>query len=141
MGREKSEGKRERNEALYLVYKRIKSEHPELSEPEIAELARNAPQERLWVPFYSVYRILRRIRRNEQEKERREARKGLYEVVKQTYDKLKEQRMFRDKSRPAYFLTSFIIAEPAKGFYISQASALRIIWEMRKEKQKRWRRK
>lgn len=141
MGREKSEGKIARNEALYLEYKRIKGEHPELPEPEIAELVRNAPQPRLWVPFFSVYRIVRRIRRDEQEKERREARKGLYAVVKQAYDKLKTQRMFREKSRPAYFLTSFIIAEPAKGFYISQASALRIIWEMRKEKQKKWRKK
>lgn len=141
MGRQKSEHKKERNEALYMAYKRIRSERLDLPEEEVVRLAIHAPQPRMWVPFNSVYRILRRIIYKREGEERRDARKGLRDDIERCYENLRRLRMFSGKGRPAYFIASFIIAEPSHGFYISIASAVRIISEMRKEKQRLWRRK
>lgn len=123
--------KNERDEALYQQFKKVWAQNPELSYDEAVEMAIHSRQPRLWVSFYGIYRLLLKILYNSRNGTKRKAKCGLEETVRNAYLRLKKQPIFRDAS--AYFLAAFIIAEPAKGFYISHAYAKKIIWKVRKQ--------
>lgn len=137
----KSEHKKARNEALYNEYKKVMREKTCLSEDEAIDIVLSSPQPRMWVPFNSAYKILRQILYGKNNPEKRVARSSLTEDIKAAYTKLSAHRLFRQKKRPAYFLTSFILAEPSCGFYLSHARAKIIIDSIRIERQRAWREK
>ena len=127
--------KKQRDEALYAQFKKTWGEHPELSSDEVIKLVLKSPQPRLWVSFNGVYRILRKILYNSWTEPKRIARYGLVAEVERKYRRLKQQPVFRDAS--AYFLAAFIIAEPSRGFYLSQGSAYNIIRRTRNAHKRR----
>ena len=120
-----------RDEALYAQFKKIWRDNPSLPFNEVIKLVLKSPQPRLWVSFYGVYRILQKILYGSRRGPKRKSRRGLEEEIERKYRALKRQPIFRDAS--AYFLASFIIAEPSRGFYLSEASAYRIILRIQKK--------
>jgi len=116
----------QRNEALYRQFKETWKRYPSLNYDQVIELVLKSPQPRMWAGFISVYNRLRRILYNSKKELTVPAKSGLEKEVLEKYNKLIQQPIFR-KASP-YFLTSFIIAEPSTGFYISPAYAKRIVW-------------
>ncbi len=136
MERLKSEQTKLRNAALYESYKNALRSSKCITHQQAVRMALNAPQARLWVPFYCVYRILLRFTKRQVRPPKRSARQALlYEVITK-YDALRNKRQFKDA--PLSLLASFVIAEPSNGFYISEAQAERIIRSMRKKQQTTW---
>lgn len=124
--------KKERDEALYEQYKRIFREC-DAGTPynKIVEMTVNSPQPRMWVSFHGVYRLLRKICYNHGRGQYRAARSGLEDEVRIKYNRLRSNQFFKNAS--LYFLTSFIIMEPSRGFHISHSHAKRVLWKVRKE--------
>lgn len=123
--------------ALYKAYKEAFASGKEVTHAQAIKMALHSPQPKLWVPFYGVYRALLRIVRGSRQAPKSEARKHLLSEVERKYRMLSEKRMFKGAS--LFFITSFIIAEPSTGFYISEAHAKRIIWRIRKKQRALWR--
>lgn len=116
----------QRDEALYQEFKRIWKENPQLTYDEVIDRVLVAPQPRMWVGFFGVYHRLKRILYSSRKGLINKAKLGLEDEVARKYERLKKMYIFRDAS--PYFLVSFIIAEPAIGFFVSKAYAKRIIW-------------
>lgn len=139
MKRPESDLRVPRNEAIYATYKRIMKEHPEFTNEEVIRAILESPQPRMWVSFYGVYRTLLRIVYNSRKAPLNKSRERLETDVRERYERLKEKRIFKDAS--LFFITSFIIAEPAKGFYMSPSRIIKTIGEVRKEHQRKWKKK
>ena len=122
--------KEERDEAVYATFKRVWASCPHLSYDEAIDKAINTEQPRLWASFHGVYRVLRKILYNHGNGLIGKYKPGLEEEVRVKYNRLKRQPIFREAS--PYFLAAFIVSQPSKGFYISHATAKRIIWKIRK---------
>lgn len=127
--------RKERDEALYAQFKKVWKENPQLSHDEVIQKVLESPQPRMWVSFWGVYRHLRKILYGSFRSPKRKHRDGLEAEIEKKYRMLKRQPIFRSAS--AYLLAAFIIAEPSKGFYLSPASAYRIIWRTRKAHNRR----
>lgn len=125
-----------RDEAFYREYKKALAGKGVVTHMEAINIALRAPQPRMWVTFYGVYRMLLHIVYQSRKKPKAAARQGLEKEVAAKYRILRNQRAFKDAS--LFFLTSFIISEPSVGFYISPTHAQRIVWRMRKKHQMRW---
>ena len=126
-----------RNEALYNSFKKVLRENPALSEDEAITIALKDRQPCLWVSFFGVYRIVLGLKKGMGKEQKNRSRKTVVDIVRKKYNRLKDSQAFRKAS--CLFLTSFIIAEPENGFFISESYAKKIIWKMRKIKQAAWR--
>lgn len=131
--RGKSEHRELRDEALYEAYKKIRSTFPMLSFDEQIEKALTAKQPRMWVSFYGVYRILLKIIAQKSVTYKKNTRNSLAHDIETKYRRLLASPYMKNAS--AYFLTSFIIAEPSSGFYVSHSYAKRIIFNTIRKKQ------
>lgn len=89
------------------------------------KMAINAPQPRHWLSFWGVYRIVSSLKRGQHGKRKGIHAKEIEREIAMLYEKVRQKRIHRDKS--VYELTSFIIAEPAIGFYITEGYARRLI--------------
>lgn len=141
MKRSKSEIREARDEALYATFKTVLRENPELSYDEAVRKTMETRQPHMWVSFYGVYRTLLRIKKGMNGRKKPNAhlaKAHLEEEVERKYRKLSSSGFMKDAS--AFFLASFIIAEPSKGFYLSYIYAKKIISQRRKMHQRRWRR-
>lgn len=130
--------RRMRDEALYAAFKRALADDPRLTENEALRIALREKQPRLWLSFYGAYRIVLEIAKGKDKPQKHLARDGVVESIRRKYLRLRSHRTFKNSS--SLFITSFIITEPADGFYLSRSYAKRIIWKMRKQKQSLWRR-
>lgn len=136
MKRPESDLRVPRNEAIYETYKKILREKPDLSKEEIVKEILNSKQPRMWVSFFGVYRTLLRIVYHSRSAPRNKSRQTLEEDVRVRYERLRSKRAFKNAS--LYFLTSFIISEPATGFYMSPSRVAKTIGEVRKQHQRQW---
>lgn len=125
-----------RDEALYAEYKKALGVGERVTHEQAIQMALHAPQPRMWVAFYGVYRILLRIVHGSREAPKNKARLSLEGEIERKYYMLKRQRAFRNAS--LFFMASFIIAEPSVGFFVSKEYAKRIVWKKRKAHQRAW---
>jgi len=139
MKRQKSDHRIPRDEALYEAYKNVLKKQPYLDSDKALEEALKAPQPRMWVSFYGVYRILLRIIHDSRDAPKNKARNSLELEIREKYERLKKRTIFSDAS--AYFLTSFIIAEPSNGFFVSFIYAKKVVGLVRKKHQSAWKKK
>lgn len=132
----KNEQTRLRDYALYEAYKSALASHGEISHSKAIQMALEAPQPRMWMSFYGVYRALLCIVKGSKRPPKDASRSRLLEEVERKYRRLKEKRLFKGAS--LFFIASFIIAEPSRGFYVSEEYAKRIVWKIRKERRGVW---
>lgn len=137
MSKHESCHRRLRDEALYSAFKKVLREHPDIPEQEAISIAIHSKQPCLWMSFYGVYRIVLGIANGKGRVQKHKARKGIVEVVRKKYVRLRSKPTFEKSS--CLFIASFILAEPSEGFLVSESYAKRIIWRMRKQKQSLWR--
>ena len=131
--RGKSEHRELRDEALYEAYKKTRGDFPMLSFDEQIQKTLSARQPRMWVSFYGVYRMLLRIIAEKKTHYKKPLRAGLEKEIEMKYRRLQTSPYMKNAS--AYFIASFIIAEPSAGFYVSHSYAKRIIFKTIHKKQ------
>ena len=126
-----------RDEALYNAFKKVLRDCPGISEREAIHRTLRTKQPRLWLSFYGAYRVILGIENGKGKTPKHKARDGVVDIVRKKYYRLKNKSVFAKAS--CLFITSFILAEPSEGFFVSESYAKRIIWKMRKQKQSLWR--
>jgi hypothetical protein len=122
----------ERDEALFVAYKNALRQPDVKSHQQAIQVAISSPTSQFWIEPYRAYLEILWRKRNRRPHQISATRKILVDDLYNEYLKLKEQPLFRGCS--TYFISQFAACRPAKGFYISELTATRIIHRKRHEK-------
>ena len=122
----------ERDEALYQAYVTALHQPGVKSHQQAIEVAINSPTSQFWIEPYRAYLEILWRNRNSRPYRIGKHRKDLVDDLYREYLSLKDTPLFRDTS--TYFVSQFAAGKPARGFYLSMRSAVRIINRKRREK-------
>jgi hypothetical protein len=122
----------ERDEALFVAYKNALRQPDVKSHQQAIQVAISSPTSQFWIEPYRAYLEILWRKRNRRPHQISATRKCLVDDLYNEYLKLKEQPLFRGCS--TYFISQFAACRPARGFYISELTATRIIHRKRHEK-------
>jgi hypothetical protein len=122
----------ERDEALFVAYKNALHQPDVKSHQQAIRVAISSPTSQFWIEPYRAYLEILWRKRNRRPHQISATRKILVDDLYKEYLRLKEQPLFRGCS--TYFISQFAACRPAKGFYISELTATRIIHRKRHEK-------
>lgn len=127
----KSEFFMERDKDLYESYIAALGRKDVHSHKDAIRAAIHSPTKRCWISTYQAYRELLRMKKGKPPREHTiPKRLKLLEHIYERYKKLKEKPTFRGCS--TYFITPFVLQEPAPEFYLSYSRALVIITKYKK---------
>ena len=122
----------ERDEALYQAYVTALRQPDVKSHQQAIKVAINSPTSQFWIEPYRAYLEILWRNRNSRPYPTGKYRKELVDDLYREYLALKDTCLFRDTS--TYFVSQFAAGRPARGFYLSMRSAVRIINRKRREK-------
>ena len=122
----------ERDEALYQAYVTALRQPDVKSHQQAIEVAINSPTSQFWIEPYRAYLEILWRNRDSRPYKIGKHRKALVDDLYREYLALKDTLLFKGSS--IYFISQFAVGRPARGFYLSMRSAVRIINRKRREK-------
>ena len=122
----------ERDEALFVAYKNALSQPDVKSHQQAIQVAISSPTSQFWIEPYRAYREILWCKNGKRPSRISSHRKELVADLYKEFLRIKEQPAFRGCS--TYFISQFAACRPARGFYISELTATRIIHRKRHEK-------
>lgn len=131
----------ERDTALYAAFQKALA-RPDVCSVQVAiRIAVNSPTEQFWISSGQCYRIIMNMKAGRkpnkkystaEDEQMRQLRQEMADELMRRYEKMERMPSYRGCS--PFFITQFLVSQPAPKFYLSYSRALTIISRMRRER-------